>query len=422
MRSHTLKVQRDRMIVRANTYFVSSFGYIIGGMLDVARYDNILRDCGTEDVGSSKTGALFAVMDRSPLNVEEWRLLWIFMDEYHELFGNVSIDESCPRHRNYLARFDDAFLNLRKCTWYRYFRSRLDTVVLIDSNVDRCDRMRARRGTGSDQERCGWRFYTYLQNRMYKQLYRALNEEELRNFPWHTNIDGTDKAYLTSDAYIDLANLDGNGGGDNSNSIRALTTTIDGAVDYRLLDESSAIRQVGAVVSAIQHMMCRTLNDNSTSTSARVFAPIKHKFYLPSPSKRCQRDPIEANFSAHVYREVGRTLVKRLRDNGDTSVINRLDPTQRSSNSSTMWSSLPQVNRVYTQLSKRFKPLYPLEQQHLGNTTSDNDDAAECDNDDSNDLISCCSDDFRYIQNEDSTVATVVTDAVVLTDASGACN
>lgn len=53
---------------------------------------------------------------------------------------------------------------------YAYFRSRINGVSLIDTDVERCD-LRTIRNESSDVERSLWLFYTPLQNLIYQVLY-----------------------------------------------------------------------------------------------------------------------------------------------------------------------------------------------------------------------------------------------------------
>lgn len=48
-------------------------------------------------------------------------------------------------------------------------------MAIIDSNVQRVDETHLRRATGTDVERAGWEFYTFLQNRMYSLLYDVID-------------------------------------------------------------------------------------------------------------------------------------------------------------------------------------------------------------------------------------------------------
>lgn len=148
------KVQRYNNAHNANTFGASMVGYVTAGMLDVTNSPGAPKFC-----------------DRSPLNVIEWHVLWKLMDEYVRRFGNVRPDGSSPGVERYMREFRDTFDNLKRWYVYRHFRSRLNAVAIVDTDVARCDRLRAARGAGSDAERASWLFYTPLQNLMYAQLY-----------------------------------------------------------------------------------------------------------------------------------------------------------------------------------------------------------------------------------------------------------
>lgn len=151
-----LKVQKNRKFVNANSYAPSMLGYISTGILDIM----------------SATEPKF--MDRSPLNVLEWHFLWKFMDKFYTMFGNMLPDvENDERHIDFFNEFDRLFIDLKN---YCYIYSRwLDVVCIIDSNIDRCDGARMRRNVGTDYERSNWKFYTFMQNRMYSVLHKCID-------------------------------------------------------------------------------------------------------------------------------------------------------------------------------------------------------------------------------------------------------
>lgn len=147
-----LKVQKNRRFLNTNSFAPSMLGYISTGILDI--------------MSTSEPN----FMDRSPLNPIEWHFLWKFIDNFYNDFGNVVPDpERNSYHNDFFVQFDAVFKDLKY--FCRVFSQHLDTIAIIDSNLSRCDDVRASRNTGSDVERANWRFYTYLQNRMYKLLY-----------------------------------------------------------------------------------------------------------------------------------------------------------------------------------------------------------------------------------------------------------
>lgn len=148
-----LKVQKYRNIVNTTTYGPSTLGYVCSGMIDILK--------ATE----------FRLMDRSPLNVLEWHVLWKLIDKYVKLFGNVTPNLKIEEHILFFNEFDVIFKSLKNSYFYDYFRQRLDTLAIIDSNIERCDNTHLKRSIGTDVERAGWKFYTFMQNRMYSVLY-----------------------------------------------------------------------------------------------------------------------------------------------------------------------------------------------------------------------------------------------------------
>lgn len=147
-----MKVQKYRRFTNSTTYTPSMLGYISAGMLDI--------QAATE----------FAFSDRSPLNVLEWYVLWKFMDAYVSRFGNVDPDPGAA-HSSFFVEFDGAIDELKNSFFYQSLYEQLNVISLVDSNVTRCDDRRKIRGIGSDTERSTWKYYTYLQNRMYKRLH-----------------------------------------------------------------------------------------------------------------------------------------------------------------------------------------------------------------------------------------------------------
>lgn len=147
------KVQRYNNAKNANTFGPSMIGYVMAGMVN-------------QSIDKRPK-----FNDRSPLNVLEWYLLWKLMDTYVVKFGNVRPHPSVPQMTGYLDEFRRLFTRLKSWYVYEHFRSRINGIAFIDSNVDRCDRLHAARNEGSDNERAAWLFYTPLQNLMYEILY-----------------------------------------------------------------------------------------------------------------------------------------------------------------------------------------------------------------------------------------------------------
>lgn len=75
-----------------------------------------------------------------------------------------------PGVTDFLQEFVDTFETLMSWYVYAYFKSRINGVSLIDTDVERCD-LRTIRNESSDVERSLWLFYTPLQNLIYQVLY-----------------------------------------------------------------------------------------------------------------------------------------------------------------------------------------------------------------------------------------------------------
>lgn len=118
-----MKVQRYRKFVNTNTYVPSMLGYVA---------------CGMSDVESARK---LQFMDRSPLNVLEWHVLWQFMDKYVKFYGNARPRPN-DEHRTFFAEFDDMFDALCRSYYYKTFRWWLTVIALVDSNTNRCDQRR----------------------------------------------------------------------------------------------------------------------------------------------------------------------------------------------------------------------------------------------------------------------------------------
>lgn len=99
-------------------------------------------------------------MDRSPLNVLEWFILWKFMYLFHNTFGNV--DPYTVNCTVFLEEFDRVFDFLKNSYYYKMIRSNVDVVAIIDSDTERCDDKRLLRNEGTDGMRSKWKYYTFF--------------------------------------------------------------------------------------------------------------------------------------------------------------------------------------------------------------------------------------------------------------------
>lgn len=148
-----LKIQKIGSFSNVNSYAPAMMGYIFKGLQLI---ESMPVKC---------------FMDRSPLNTLEWYILWKFMYIYNQTFGNV--DPHTVDCSNFLQEFDRVFANLK--IFYAPFRSKIDVLAIIDSDTERCDDKRLRRNHGTDPLRSQWKYYTYLQNRMYRNLYNCID-------------------------------------------------------------------------------------------------------------------------------------------------------------------------------------------------------------------------------------------------------
>jgi len=125
--------------------------------------------------------AVPCLMDRSPLNVLEWYILWKLLDKYQNLYGNTDPEKTdCSA---FLLEFDRVISCLKNSYFYMEMRRWLDVIAIVNSDTVKCDNKRRLRNEGSDQERSEWLYYTYFLNRMYKILYNYID------LVWFENID-----------------------------------------------------------------------------------------------------------------------------------------------------------------------------------------------------------------------------------------
>lgn len=207
--------------------------------------------------------------DRSPLNVMEWYLLWKLMALYVALFGNVRPHPNIPGMTKYLECFKSVFSALKSWYVYRHFRSRINGIAFIDSNVDRCDQMHMTRNEGSDEERASWLFYTPLQNLMYEVLYP------------------------------------------------------EAVVDMDWFNDATADVVVEGVSVFLDNLLSNITERNAANTAAEPTFVVR----LAPPTVRVHdQDFTLHNIVTHVYRSVGRAGVKRILNSVDTFDVDPYTP------------------------------------------------------------------------------------------------
>jgi hypothetical protein len=114
-------------------------------------------------------GSPLHLHDRAPNSAHIWYVYWSLFNILKEQ-GN----------RDY---FPDYVLDHVRAVFGTLIQSHIfdhitgqqfNTIALVDSDVDRCDRLRTKRNCGSDAERSKWGIYTPLQNCLYQALYPGL--------------------------------------------------------------------------------------------------------------------------------------------------------------------------------------------------------------------------------------------------------
>lgn len=240
-----VKTQQLHRFVNADCYFPSMMGYICTG------------------VQSLNAGAPH-FNDRSPLNVLEWHILWRCMGDFSHRYGNVRPDGTA--HEESMALYRTIFETLRQADFYKSMRSKVNCIVLIDSNLNRCDRLHAKRNEGSDMERSKWLFYTPLQNLMYQTLYPDAH------FDWATLLDK-----------------------DHSGMIDFLANTLNTVVD-------ALAYRIGSISLDGENQ-----EKSNGSKMTRDTIPLSSGS-LPVSSQ----DLYLMNYTTHLYRSTGKVLSRRI--------------------------------------------------------------------------------------------------------------
>lgn len=138
------KTSRTSPVKQVNTYPLATFGIVAEGIIDGYRL-----------------GVQF--FDRAPTNPLEWVVLWSLMQHAKQ--------QPQPLGWKVLAQYRGVFDALADTEHYKLLRAHSNTVVIVDSDVARCDGRRMLRDQSSDVERSSWGYYTTLQNCMYQRLY-----------------------------------------------------------------------------------------------------------------------------------------------------------------------------------------------------------------------------------------------------------
>lgn len=237
------KVQQTNPSTNSDTFFPAMLGYICAGI-------NSLQCEGPHFV------------DRSPINVLDWHILWKIMDGHLKRFGNVEINENNPEMAAALEEYREIFRQYKETDHYKLITQNINTIALIDSNVARCDNMRYCRNEGSDRERSMWKFYTPLQNLMYQVLYEDL------------------------------------------------------CVDWAWFGDA----ETDHVVSGISKFLVAVL-DKLASSSELLYPPLKN-CRLPTPKV----DYTLKNITTHVYRSIGRWGCRILAGESEETLRSRMPP------------------------------------------------------------------------------------------------
>jgi len=150
------KVQRNHRIQNPDTFGPSMIGYVCAGIND-------------------SFGTIPHFSDRSPMNVVDWHILWKFMDRYLTQFGNVVPNEKNSEMALEFETFRKGFRVYREKCEIKDAVANINSIAIVDTNTMRCDEMRLNRNrSDSDVERSTWKFYTFMQNLMYMELYPDL--------------------------------------------------------------------------------------------------------------------------------------------------------------------------------------------------------------------------------------------------------
>ncbi|AYP97936.1 GrBNV gp44-like protein-like protein [Mauternbach virus] len=150
------KVQRNHRIQNPDTFGPSMIGYVCAGIND-------------------SFGTVPHFSDRSPMNVIDWHILWKFMDRYLTRFGNVAPNEKNAEMTLQFNMFRTGFRAYREKCEIKNLVANINCIAIVDTNILRCDEMRLiRNRANSDIERSTWKFYTFMQNLMYMELYPDL--------------------------------------------------------------------------------------------------------------------------------------------------------------------------------------------------------------------------------------------------------
>lgn len=181
------KVSRLNNFQNTDTYFPSTIGYISRGILS-------LREGGPH------------FNDRSPLNVLDWAFLWRVLNEFLVTFGNVRPSVENEKHLDFIRTIVSMVHNFRDSYYRQMFSHQINCLVVIDSDLDRCDSLHRQRNESSDYERSQWRFYTFFQNLLYAELYpgKCIDLALFENAPTDVVVEGiADFCNMTLDYLIE---------------------------------------------------------------------------------------------------------------------------------------------------------------------------------------------------------------------------
>lgn len=188
------KIQHRFTIINPNTNPSSGLGYIYAGMQQIQESNNTVT-----------------FNDRSYLNTFEWNcIIWPLIEIYVSRFGYKSISELHDyEFDDYLKVFKTWIVEFKSFFPYCMYRKKINTIVLINSNVKKVDELRLHRNIGSDSLRSQWPFYTWIQNIFYKLMYDDLCID-LSHFPNDLSndniVDGLTKFFIYVGNYLQTTN------------------------------------------------------------------------------------------------------------------------------------------------------------------------------------------------------------------------
>jgi hypothetical protein len=275
------KTQQLYRIPNPNSFFPSMLGYICTGLRSTFE-------------GYSHFN------DRSPLNVLEWHVLWRVINDFTHYFDNERPCEE--KHGSRLQLYRDIFQTLRCCDFYKMFRVQINTIVFIDSDLNRCDALRQKRNEGSDRKRSFWKFYTPLQNLMYRTLY--------------------------PDTYIDLAWFD------------IIPVNRVEHRQFNQITENELVKHLAGYCNEISDRLYASYEFDDVVVSKCRLPTVQHDYY-------------HSNLTAHLYRTMGRLECRKIYKTYHPDVTTLEDPSTTTTTTTKTKPAQTTTTSIVKKLMKR---------------------------------------------------------------------